>query len=150
MSNKSKLIRQVGIALVMSFSSCSLFAGGIATEEISGNLYLTPTVSYDSASLRVSSDNTDTTMTFAVGEAISFDTSALADGVYAYELALATNASTETPNGGNVASQNGGFKVQNGAAIVHDNTAQEAEAEAERLADLALQANSVESEGVPQ
>ncbi len=136
MRNTSQLFKRTGIALALSFSVGVAFAGNIASEKLdAGGLTLSPTVSYDTASLRVSSDTSDTTSPFNAGESIRVDSGSLADGVYYYELSLNTDATEAAPKGSS-ATQTGDFIVQNGAAAETD-TAQNARAETERLQSVA-------------
>jgi len=114
MKSQRKIFQRAGIAMLMSFSINVAIAGSIATEQMdSGGLTLSPTVTYDLATLRVSSDNSDTTGTYDSGDNIRVDTGSMADGVYYYELLLSNKPSEKEPNGAGV-SQNGSFKVENG------------------------------------
>lgn len=145
MYKKRQLFQQAGIALLMSFSSTALFAASIADELVdTGGLTLSPTVSYDTATLRVSSDNTDTTSSFSASDSIRVDAGSLEDGVYYYELSLSNNPSESAPNGRSVA-QNGNFKVAQGVASSNSAAEQDATAETERLTALA-ETNIVETE----
>jgi hypothetical protein len=137
MRNTSQLFKQAGIALALSFSSSVAFAGTIANEQLdAGGLTLSPTVSYDTASLRVSSDALDTTSIFNAGDSIRVDSGGLADGVYSYELSLNTDATEAAPKGSN-ATQMGDFIVHNGAATETD-AGQNATAQAEKEAAEAV------------
>jgi len=136
MKTQCKFFPKLGIVLLMSFSSSALLAAGVADVLIdSGGLSLAPTVSYDGAGLRVSSDNYDVTTEYANGESIRVDVAGLADGVYGYELSLATAASESAPNGSAV-QQRGSFKVQDGIASPNSADEQAAEAEAARVANM--------------
>jgi len=143
---KSKFFQQAGIALVMSFSSATLVADGIATEQISGSsISLSPSVSYDAATLRVSGDNTDVTNAYQSGESISMDLPSMSDGVYYYELELGTNAGA-TDESASHQSQSAQFRIINGEAIVYGDSEMEAEGENESSTLEALAAASVPSE----
>lgn len=135
MYRQKKLFQQAGILLLMSFSSTALFAGGIATEQVSGSLSLSPTVSYDSASLRVSSDNYVNSQSYTNSESINMDLQGLDDGIYSYSLMLVTEAEKE---GGDVVevSQSGHVRIVNGYAEAYNDKIADAEAEAERVANL--------------
>ena len=144
MNKHSDFLKRAGIVLLMSFSTSVVFAGSIASEYVdTGGLSLSPIVAYDSASLRVSSDDLDATSSYAAGESISVNSGNLADGIYSYELTLSTDPSVDSPNGNSV-SQNGGFKVAQGVASSNSDEEQEAEAQAAAVA--ATQIN----EGAPQ
>lgn len=139
MCRQSKLFQRTYMILLMSFSASSAIAGSVASEQAdTGGLTLSPTVSYDSASLHVSSDNLDTTSSFSSGESIRVDAGGLADGVYYYELSLSNNPSENAPNGSSV-TQNGDFKVSQGVASSNSDEEQEAEAQAEAAAVAATQ-----------
>ncbi len=137
---KSKLFKVVGITLLMSFSASTAFADNIADELIdSGGLSLSPTISYDSASLRVSNDSSDITSSYDAGDSIRVDVGSLADGVYYYELLLSTASSDpeNNPNGSSTTTQNGGFAIIDGVASANSDEEADATAEAEK-AEAAL------------
>lgn len=118
MGTTSQLFKRTGIALTLSFSASLAFAGSIAKEQVdSGGVTLVPTVQYDSATLRVSSNNTDQTLSFSSSESIRFDSGALPDDVYQYELAL-VSIDPEGQEGVNSSSvtQNGSFEVTQGVS----------------------------------
>lgn len=127
---KHKKIRsKIGLALFMSFSCGSLFAANVADVSFNGDsLSLTPLVSFDSAGLRVSSENTDVTQVFQSGDNISISLSGMPDGAYKYELGLHTKSDIDPAgdNGDSIPpddSQSGQFQIINGVASVFDNAA---------------------------
>ena len=139
----TQILKKTGIALLLSFAANIAFANQAADVQISGGLYLTPLVSYDSATLRVSSDTLDVTDSFNAGESISFTDSGIDDGKYAFELTLVSSISNDdeaTPDE-RIVTQMGSFKVQNGTIIANE---AEAEAEAERIAELPLETQETE------
>lgn len=142
MKSQRKFIQTAGIVLLISFSSSALLAAGIADEQISGSdLSLSPTVAYDVATLRVSSDAADVTNAFQSGESISMDLSSMTDGLYNYELSLVTN-SAEAEGSGNTGTrvgQGGQFRIINGSASVYNESVAEDEAAIEAEALIAEQ-----------
>lgn len=113
------------------FSFSALFAADIATPQIGGaNISLSPTVSYNAASLRVSSSSTNQTNVYQSGESISMDLSSMGDGLYHYQLSLDADAS-----------QSGKFRIINGAASIYNDEIATAEAEEEDRVNRSLADN---------
>ena len=138
MKKQSKILQKTSLALLMSFATSAAFAADIAGEQIAGGLYLTPTVSYDSGSLRVSSNTMDVTQAFNAGEAISFANNGLSDGKYSYELTLVSSSAAEegAPRDESSVTQSGGFIVTNG--LVEGSESDEARAQLEAAEAEAL------------
>lgn len=151
MYKKRRFFQQAGIVILMSFSTSTLFATDVADESVnSGDLTLSPTASYDSATLRVSSNDADVTHSYNSGEYISMDLSSLPDGLYDYQLVLITHDNDENsdPNidGQSQANQSGQFRIINTVASVYNDEIAEAEAEAEDEASRLLAEESPEGE----